>query len=370
MSSVEAQTIVPAPWADAKGIDMNSNALPEGFPAMIHGDSAWTATNFSNNNEYIYHLSAAEVSEVKQGLDGFKKLGLNATKITDKTFSLPTLGITLHDLSKEVHNGRGFAVLRGLNTEDFSSGDLTMIFMGISAYIGDKIGRQDRAGNCLVHIIADKANGTHHRHSTDPIKFHTEESGDCIAWLTRNVALDGGKCVISSTATIYNVLAATRPDLLRIVAAGNWPFAFPRYQCRPVMFNQGGKVLFNFGRAPLLGSSIHPRKAHLPTLTAQQVEALDAIEAIARATEFSFATQPGDIHFIANQTVLHRRDGFTDGQGQRRHLVRLRLSSSAYGAKIPALSREWNDAFGEVGDRVFHFDPMPSQFFPLRKYPN
>lgn len=44
-----------------------------------------------------------------------------------------------------------------------------MIFIGISTYIGGKVGRQDKAGNCLVHIIADKTHQTHHRHSTDQI---------------------------------------------------------------------------------------------------------------------------------------------------------------------------------------------------------
>lgn len=122
--------------------------------------------------------------------------------------------------------------------------------------------------------------------------FHTEDCGDVVAWLTRNVAADGGRCVISSAATVYNVLSAARPDLIRVLAAGNWPFALPRYQCRPVIFNESGKVLFNFGRAPLLGSSANPRKAHLPALNAQQQEALDAIETIARATEFGFRTQP------------------------------------------------------------------------------
>lgn len=122
--------------------------------------------------------------------------------------------------------------------------------------------------------------------------FHTEDCGDVVAWLTRNVAADGGRCVISSAATVYNVLSAARPDLIRVLAAGNWPFALPRYLCRPVIFNENGKVLFNFGRAALLGSSANPRKAHLPALNTQQQEALDAIEAIARATEFGFRTQP------------------------------------------------------------------------------
>lgn len=221
-----------------------------------------------------------------------------------------------------------------------------------------------------VHIVADKKNDKHHRHSTEPITFHTEETGDVIAWLTRGVSAEGGNCVISSVAMVYNVLAASRPDLLRVMAAGNWPFSFPRYLNRPILFNENGKVLMNFGRAALCGSAAHPRKATLPTINDQQKEALDAIEAIARATEFSFATQPGDIHFINNQAVLHRRDGFVDGADHHRHLVRMRLSSSTLGTSIPALAREWKDAFGEDGDLAFHIEPMPAGFFPLRQYPN
>lgn len=221
-----------------------------------------------------------------------------------------------------------------------------------------------------MHIKADKNAATHHRHSTDPISFHTEEVGDVVAWLTRNAAAEGGRCIISSGATIYNVLAATRPDLVRILAAGNFPFALPRYLCRPVLFNDDGQVKFNFGRAALLGSASNPRKAHLPTLSTQQLEALDAIETIARATEFSFTTQAGDLHFINNMTVLHRREGFTNTADQERHLVRMLLSDSVYGSHIPILKKEWTDAFNEEADRTFHIDPMPSGYFPLRKYPN
>lgn len=128
------------------------------------------------------------------------------------------------------------------------------------------------------------------------------------------------------------------------------------------------RLAINFGRAPLIGSSAHPRKEYLPVLNSQQMEALNAIEAIARATEFQFATMPGDLHFINNTTVLHRRDGFVDDETHKRHLVRLRLSSDA---SIPqSLSREWTQAFGDAGDRIFHIEPVPPGFFPLRSYPN
>jgi len=130
----------------------------------------------------------------------------------------------------------------------------------------------------------------------------------------------------------------------------------------------------NFGRAPLLGNTAHPRPDHLPTLTAVQVEALDAVEAIAGATEFQFRTQAGDLHFINNLAVLHRREGFVDGEAksERRHLVRMRLRSSQRGWSIPqALKRDWSAAFEKhSGQDVYHLEPMPDCYLPLRQHPN
>lgn len=129
----------------------------------------------------------------------------------------------------------------------------------------------------------------------------------------------------------------------------------------------------NFGRAALLGNAVHPRPAHLPALTARQIEALDAVEAIAQATQMEIQTRAGDMHFINNLAVLHRREGFVDGDSltEKRHLVRMRLRSSRLGWKLPdALHREWKKAFKKEADRVWHLEPMPDAFFPLRKYPN
>ncbi len=129
----------------------------------------------------------------------------------------------------------------------------------------------------------------------------------------------------------------------------------------------------NFGRAALLGSEAHPRAQHLPSLTARQVEALDAIEAIAQATQLEIQTQAGDMHFINNLAVLHRREGFANGAAplEKRHLVRMRLRSAEQGWRIPTeLSAEWDDAFKKQGVKHWHVEPMPVYFFPMRLQPN
>ena len=151
-------------------------------------------------------------------------------------------------------------------------------------------------------------------------------------------------------------------------------FCSPSFQCRPIIYANDSKVMLNFGRTPLMGNAAHPRPSHLPSLSAQQVEALDAIEAIARATEMKIQTQAGDMHYINNLAVLHRRDAFVNGEeaGAKRHLVRMRLRNETLGWTIPEeLKQEWAGAFEEEkGDRVWHLEPMPEGFFPLRLYTN
>lgn len=46
-----------------------------------------------------------------------------------------------------------------------------------------------------------------------------------MSWLTRSTAAAGGKCIIASGHTVYNVLAATKPDMIRTLARSDWPFA-------------------------------------------------------------------------------------------------------------------------------------------------
>jgi hypothetical protein len=137
----------------------------------------------------------------------------------------------------------------------------------------------------------------------------------------------------------------------------DYVFTRPKFRCRPLMFYEATKkrLVVNFGRAMLLGSAAHPRPAHLPAPTPIQMEALDAVETIARATELQIQTQPGDIHFINNLAILHRRDGFVNGSEstQQRHLVRMRLRSSQHGWAIPeALDKDWAAAFVKDSSKV------------------
>lgn len=65
------------------------------------------------------------------------------------TFPLPKLGPKLQQAAVDVHGGKGFVVIRGINPDGFTPEENALIFLGISSYIGDKRGRQDEEGNML-----------------------------------------------------------------------------------------------------------------------------------------------------------------------------------------------------------------------------
>lgn len=140
-----------------------------------------------------------------------------------------------------------------------------------------------------------------------------------------------------------------------------------------MLFHHQGRIIINFGRTPLVGSESYPRPKNLPVLTPLQREALDAVEAIGRATQLEMCTRPGDIHFINNLAILHRREGFLDGvdASKKRHLVRMRLRDEELGWSIPSeLCEEWDLTFAKGKATMWHLHPMPEAFFPLRTQAN
>jgi hypothetical protein len=74
---------------------------------------------------------------------------LDGIQVNQDNFPLPTLGPKLRTLSYDIHSGKGFQVIRGLDPDDFPVEDLTIIWLGIQAYIAEQRGRQDHRGNML-----------------------------------------------------------------------------------------------------------------------------------------------------------------------------------------------------------------------------
>lgn len=81
-------------------------------------------------------------------------LALDGDLVNRDNFPLPNLGAKLENIRMDLHQGRGFGLVRGLNPKKYSVEDLTVLQLGIQSYIANKFGRQDKKGNMLGKSVS------------------------------------------------------------------------------------------------------------------------------------------------------------------------------------------------------------------------
>jgi hypothetical protein len=206
--------------------------LPAGFPARIEGPLAWRGVEIAETYPFVHELAAADVAEIERALVHFKQLGLPLGAISPETFPLPTLRARLRALSAEVHDGRGFGVVRGLPVAGGRPrADAIAACAGVACHVAPRFGRQDRvhegrdADVLLTHIVdlsAGAAPGIGSpAYTRDAQVFHTDV-GDVVALMALGVPESGGGSLLASVGAVYNELASTRPDLIATLAQP-WP---------------------------------------------------------------------------------------------------------------------------------------------------
>jgi len=142
-------------------------SVPKGWPLSLDSPMAWSGGQFQGDHEYTYVLDEFEKIEIENALQSFKRatslsdisllhlltrktdLGLDGNEANESNFPLPTLQGRLRKLAAEVHEGRGFFVLRGLDPRKYTIEDNCIIFLGVSSLIGEKRGKQDDDGRML-----------------------------------------------------------------------------------------------------------------------------------------------------------------------------------------------------------------------------
>ncbi|KAH7319716.1 hypothetical protein B0I35DRAFT_352800 [Stachybotrys elegans] len=358
-----------------------ATTIPEGFPAKLTGDLAWEGSTVADTYKWTLVLDADQLVEVKHALEHFKSLNLPLGAITQETFPLPHLHAELRRLSKELHFGHGFFVIRGIPVDEYSRRDNIIIYTGISSHIAPRRGRQDSkydgkpADVVITHIkdlsaTAQKGVIGSPAYTTDKQVFHTD-SGDIVSLFALETAATGGASQLASTWRVYNELAATRPDLLHTLSQ-TWNVEIfaksdKRYTSRPLIYHQPAtgdapeRILLQYARRYFVGFGALPRSADIPPITEAQAEALDTLHFLGAKFCVSTDFQKGDMQYINNLAVFHAREGFVDTPEKQRHLVRLWLRDPEYAWETPAELRDrWTELYDGVG--------VDSQVFPLEPY--
>lgn len=140
--------------------------VPEGYPVAVNSARAWTGGDFTGERDYVVKLNEADVLEVERALSYSKCKARNTSEghiltgpaidpnfgpddVCKETFPLPALRPRLEAIARELHGGRGFAVLRGLEPRRYTARDNLLIYLGLTAYIAEHRAVQDSGGSMI-----------------------------------------------------------------------------------------------------------------------------------------------------------------------------------------------------------------------------
>jgi hypothetical protein len=308
-----------------------------GMPAApIGGAAAWRGEDLARRDDWMAVLTAAQVAELDALRDGLRGRGLTPATLRREDVALPTLAATIDGWRRELTDGRGFLVVRGLPVERWGDDDAGLVFWALGLVLG-RPGAQNPEGDLLGHVRdtgEDAGDPFVRRYRTaGDIAYHCDLA-DAVGLLCLRAARAGGASRLVSSVTVYDELARRRPDLVprlfepmyldrRNETTDGGPGWVPVFPCR----FEAGK-LRTFYHSDYFRSVT--RHADVPPFTAEERELLDVYEAIAAepALRLDMQFAPGDVQLVSNHVILHARTAYEDAPDptRQRHLLRLWLS--------------------------------------------
>jgi len=314
------------------------NDISEFEPQILEPTCEWTAKDVADPRCWTEPLSPAELDELDAAVAHAFSVSDDFLQIGKPQFPLPTLGPRLKLIERELMDGRGFVLIRGLPRARWSNDEMSMAYWGIGAYLG-----KPWPQNAKGHLLGDVTD--HGKTPGDPtsrgneiglvgLDFHCDGS-DLVGLMCLQTGVSGGLSAVCNSVALHNRLVRERPDLAAELYKPQ-PFDYrgeqapgkPGWYLMPVFTQRHDRLFIRLIRPYILASQRH---ADAPRLTAKAIEALSWMQDQAESGDYSVIMdfQPGDMQFINNYHVLHGRSPYVDDRaaGKVRHLKRLWLET-------------------------------------------
>lgn len=311
-------------------------------PSPLTTADAWLGRDMARRGDWRRVLTAAEVRELLSAREFARARDANRTAWSRADFPLPGLARDVGGWLQELDQGRGFLLLRGLPVAEIGPEAAADIYWGLGLHMGRAVS-QNTDGDLLGHVRdtgADpNAYGVRLYRTRAEQDFHTD-GADIIGLLCLQGAKSGGTSRIASSAAIFNRLLAERPDLVPALLS-IFPFdtqgqhrpGTPAWFARPICRLVDGRLNLFFIPWYIRESQQH---ADAPRLSQDQEAVLSFIESTANDPDhyLDMDFQPGDIQFLKNASILHKRTAYEDWDApeRKRHLLRLWLVQEAFSA--------------------------------------
>jgi hypothetical protein len=237
----------------------------------------------------------------------------------------------LAEIGREVENGQGFVLLRGLPVETFSDSELRLVFWGLGMHLGIPMS-QSKNGEFVAEVrdigVKLYQPDTRAYRSAGRLRFHMDRC-DILALLCVREPISGGTSRIASSARIHNEIMKRRPDLLQALyrefhfsRQGEEAPGEERWFPVPVFSRQGEHFTSEFSRSFIDSAQRFPE---VPRLLPEQGEAIELVAALADELSYDMQLQRGDIQLLNNHVTYHSRTDYKDHDEPERKRLLLRL---------------------------------------------
>jgi hypothetical protein len=291
---------------------MNASSRP-----TISHPSAWRAAEVATRpDEWIQVLPAEVRQEIEAAARAIRHDSQAA--LTAAPLDLPHLPAArnyLAGIEREVMEGRGFVLLRGLSS-DLDDAMLRACYWLIINLLGRPISQNSYGDRlCDVTDTGRELGGRRVRgyQTNAELKFHTDRC-DLVGLLCLRPAMSGGRSSIASAVTAYNELALHQPEMVAPLLEGmnylNLEEGGDSSMKRvPVFHIQDGVLSVRYSR-----NGYQTSMQHGAPYTETELAALDAVDALAEdpALRLDMELERGDMQLINNYTTLHSRTAFQD----------------------------------------------------------
>ena len=306
-------------------------------PGEIEGAEAWYGPFLDESRQWLRPFTQDELMEIDAAMRQVQSKGIKIVNIRKQNFPRPSLGPTLMNIRRELLDGRGFVLFRGLPVEDYTIEESAIAYYGLGTHFGQSL-PQNTKGHLLGHV---KDLGYDHTNpnvriyqTTARQTFHTDPC-DLVALLCLKPAMKGGLSSLVSSVTIFNEIFRNKPDVAKELfqpiesdRRGEEPEGMKGYHCMPIFNWFAGKLSTLYHRSYIESAR---RFVEVPELTNAQQESLDLVDEYANdpALKLDMEFKPGDIQFLHNYQILHDRTDFQDWPEpeRKRHLLRLWVSA-------------------------------------------
>ena len=313
----------------------------------------WTAADLEADQSWMHPLSESDIAELDALIAKLETRISEVLEIKREDIDLPTFGPRLEAIGKDIIDGRGLALIRGVPVSRYSRLQAAIAFWCIGLFVGDPVS-QNAKGHLLGHVadlggtsLKNPKNRGYQTH--DGLPYHCD-SCDVVGLLCMHPSKSGGESTVTSSLNIYNEMLKRRPELAAALAE-------PIYRDRRNEIPPGRDPwfqmpVFNFfeGHLTVSWSGGYIRSAQrfeeLPRHSQDLIDGIEMFSDLARDMAYSMDFRQGDIQFLHNHVTVHSRTEFVDFPEPERKRNLLRLWIATPGGR--PLSQAYEERYGEL----------------------